>query len=545
MNKTDLKAALARWNQPGAAGFLTFIEDVKPQVPSHGGGHEVYIPTKWELEHIKSALDGGYSTIVWCWPRRHGKTLTNSLLCVWRFMSRQAENIAIVANSEKQVLSTCFKTIRDIIEKTKFTAALVKSGAIVVGADKILFTSTGSTIAAYSNNPASLWGKKLTCAQASEVHEFKNQDIVTALAGSLLDTKGSMLLIDSTVSAKSSYLHTLYELHRKGEDKTVFFSYISYADVEDACAKQPPWIDANNLRFLARTTLPAKFNLLHLNRWSDASNALFPAEILDRCRQQYPLNVTELTKGIGHVVGAGVDRARPFSKHGDATICSCVVKAVLNDEEHFFVLASDQITMSMASGIKKRLSEYHRQHGMKRVCFETYETADLAAWAGDQPFNHESVQPNSDKQLAAFTSLYAAAAEGRLHIHPQFKKLLEEMEIFEHQINKGGRWSFGHPPNKHDDTVFALAWAVYSLRDEELNPYEMRGIACNATGNIARLCPLQGGDIVPLCADQCRSMFQAQQLYQAYLSRAGCAPMSFPDFFRNKVVNIGAHTIRR
>lgn len=545
MNQQQLKAALARWNHPGAAGFLSFIEDIKPRVPSANAGTEIYVPTDWEREEFTRALDGDHNTLVWCWPRRHGKTLANALIVVWRFMSRPSENIAIVANSEKQVLSTCFRTIKGILEQTPALAAQVKSSAIIIGADKIERPATGSVIAAYSSTPASLWGKKLTVAQISEAHEIRNPAVLTALAGSLIDTRGSVLLIDSTVGARKSALYGLYELHQKAEDPKLYFSHIQYADIDDACTRSPAWIDPAQLRSLAKKMLPSEFALYHLNRWQDASNALFPIDVLDRCRLDYAMNVPELTKGAGHVVGAGLDRARPFSKHGDATVTTCVLKVVQDDDDHFFVLASDQVRLSMASGIKARLTDYHRHHGMSRVVLESYETADLSAWCGDQRFNHEAVHPNTDKQVSAFTTLYSAAAEGRLHIAPQFKKLFDEMSIFEYEVRNGGTMSFSHPPGCHDDHVYSLAWAIYALRDVELNPYEMTGIACNASGPVIRLCCLNGGDLLPMCADQCRSAHTALKLYDAYTSRAGCAPMKFDDFFRTKVVNTGSHTLRR
>ena len=528
----------------GSVGFFRFLDEVKPRVPTDKGGFAPYVPGPRERDDIARALDGGYSKLVWCWPRRHGKTTVNALLVLWRFLSLPNENVAIVANSEKQVVDTCFKTIKQTIEQTPAIAALVKGGAIKIGLDRIEYPGTGSIIQAFSSNPAALWGKKLTIAQVSELHEHKDARVLNALAGSLIDTRGSLMLVDSTVGPKKSPLFMLYEMHKSGDPK-VFFSHIEYADLDDACARSPSWIDPAELRSLSKMMLPTEFALYHLNRWQDASNALFPKHVLDLCRDDYPLDVASVTGGAGHVVGAGLDRARPFSKHGDATVTTCVVKVAHDGGDHFYVLASDQVMLSRAGGVKTNLTTYHRKHGMTRAVLENYETADLSAWCGDQPFTHEVVHATPDKQTAAFTSLYGAAAEGRLHIAPCFTKLLAEMEIFEYETRAGGGLRFGHPPGAHDDHVYSLAWAVYALRDVELNPYEIAGIHCHGNGPAVRLCALNGGDWVPPCGEGCRSMLTAHALYRAYRARGHLTPLSFEEFLAVKLKNIGAHTLPR
>src|SRR5690606_25303566 len=71
---------LKRWRQPGSAGFFAFLEDVRPMIPSEKGAFQ---PFEWPNEHAKAevaaALDGDFATVIFLWPRRHGKTLTSAL----------------------------------------------------------------------------------------------------------------------------------------------------------------------------------------------------------------------------------------------------------------------------------------------------------------------------------------------------------------------------------------------------------------------------------------------------------------------------------
>jgi hypothetical protein len=552
----SLSQQIALWRD-GSAGFFRFVQDVQPHVRSHTGGFAPYAIGDRERAEIARALDGqDVSVAVWCWPRRHGKTLASAMLIVWRFMTRPTENIAVVANSEKQVVDTAFRTIREAFEHTPALKAIVKAGSIVVLQDRIELPSTGSIIQAFSSNPSALWGKKLSCAQISELHAApRGDDVFAALAGSLLDTAGSLMLIDSTVGPKSSKLFDLYQAAtRAGDpDPSIAFSHIGYADVEDACRNTPAWLPAVRLRSLSRQMLPHEFALYHLNRWQDAANALFPKGTLDQCVHEYPLDVAALANGSAYVTGAGLDRAFGGSKHGDRTVTACVAKIVLDDDEHLFVLDADAVFLGRLSGLKSRFGEYHREHRITRATLESYGSQDVADWTATQPFagGVEVVHPSRRSKYAAFMSLYQAAAEQRLHVHPKFKALIEELSVFE--VIADGKATdgeaavprFQHPRGAHDDFVHALAWAVYSLRSITLNPYEIEGIHCAGRGADVAMCALNGGGHLPFCGQSCRSMREAARLYSAYVDRKPLQPVGLETFIANKLKNIGAHTVPR
>lgn len=187
---------------------------------------------------------------------------------------------------------------------------------------------------------------------------------------------------------------------------------------------------------------------------------------------------------------------------------------------------------------------------MKRAALEAYNSQDVAAWCGDQSFDHEVIHPTAERQTNAFTALYNAAAEGRLHIHPAHERLLAEMATFDYRLAAGANGAAGAPRFEaskgcHDDHVYSLAWAVYALRDVELNPYEVNGIHCHGDGPAVRLCLLNGGDMLPPCAEGCRSMRAVHALYRGYRDRGHLTPLPFEGFVTAKVRNVGAHTLPR
>lgn len=516
-----------------------------------------YVLSGRERQEVARALDGDeISVAVWCWPRRHGKTLASAIIIVWRFLTRPTENIAVVANSEKQVVDTAFRTIREAFEHTPALKQLINAGTIIVLNDRIELPSTASVIQAFSSNPGALWGKKLTAAQISELHAApRGDEVFAALAGSLLDTAGSLMLIDSTVGPKSSKLYDLYQAATRADDPdtSIAFSHVEYTDVDDACTNAPAWISPSKLRSLSRQMLPHEFALYHLNRWQDAASTLFPADVLNPCIHEYPLDLAKLANGSAVIVGGGLDRAFGGSKHGDKTVTACIAKIALDDDEHLFVLDADSVLLSRLSAIKSRFEAYHREYKMTRATLESYGSQDVADWTATQPYasNVEVVHPSRRTKYAAFTALYQAAAEQRLHIHPKFKSLIAEMRVFE--VLSDGKATdgeaavpkFTHPRGEHDDFVHAVAWAAYSLRSVTLSPYEIDGVHCNGRGIDIEMCALNGGAHIPFCAQSCRSMQQANRLFGAYQSRKPLQPIGFEAFIANKLKNIGAHTVPR
>ena len=188
----------------GSEGFFRWIEDVRPMVPSSKGGFEPYVPGPLERIELTTALDGSYRTIVLCWPRRHGKTLAAALIVCWRFMSRRTQNVAMVANSERQSVDVAFKLVRDILRETPYAAAMVKADKITIAADKIEYPALGNVIQGFPSNPAALFGKKLSIAQVSELHAATSDAAYQALASATIDTDDGLVLVDSTVGSRSS-----------------------------------------------------------------------------------------------------------------------------------------------------------------------------------------------------------------------------------------------------------------------------------------------------------------------------------------------------
>lgn len=534
---------LKQWRR-GADGFLQWVNDMRPRIPSSRGGFEVFNPVDFQREIIYQALaelEPGkwrYQTIAISLPRRHSKTLMMSLLVLWRFTTNTAQNIKVVANSERQTLSTGFKLIKQAILNTPPILEFI--GETNILERLIRYPKLQSVIEAVPNAVAGLYGEKISCAWVTELHAAMNTDVLDVLASSLGDSENSWLLIDSTVDAQGGPLHVLENLYKSGEDPTVFVYRLEYADLDEALEKSPPWINRNWLKSRFKQTLPAYFQSQHLNQRGAAGNNLFAMADIERAKDDLPHPMTkealdEYAHGRAYVVGGGLDRAYFGSIHGDATIWTSVAKIAGVDgaEPEYIVLNQQNILGSFATLIKKEIVKDNERYGLKNTTIESYNAQDIATWAAEMKYPVEIVHAHTVNQIPAFMELYRIVKEGRLKFDKSLDKLAGEMETFVYEL-KGDKPKFGSDKH-HDDRVYSLAWAVYSLRDDELASYELDSISCHSRSNHAPLCYLRTGDMILPCANECVSQKKVEMMFNQHRSNRVESELTLPEFYHAMV----------
>jgi hypothetical protein len=70
--------------------------------------------------------------------------------------------------------------------------------------------------------------------------------------------------------------------------------------------------------------------------------------------------------------------------HGDNTVTTAVLKTLVGEDDHYYVLASDKISFSSAAGIRKAFTRYKKDFNLSRAAIVSYNSQDIAAWCGDQ-----------------------------------------------------------------------------------------------------------------------------------------------------------------
>ncbi len=537
----------------GADGFLAWVRDVQPRIPARKGGFSIFVPAPFQEEAIREALeqvDGKwrYQTIAFSFPRRHSKTTLMALLVCWRFtLFGPGENIVAMANSERQTLSVGFSQVKSIILNTPFI--LQQIGRENVRQYDIINKRLQNKIQAVSCNVAGLYGQKITCGWVSEIHAAVSDEAMQVIASSLGDTEGSWLLIDSTVDGPGGPLHTLEKNHREGKDPTVFVKRVSYADLDEALEKLPPWIDKPWLRGRHLSLLPAVFATQHLNQRVESSTNLFALADIKACQEQIPCPLPvdaldKITEGRRFIVGGGLDRAFFGSIHGDATIWTAVARVADPDdlESHYWVLNQKSFLGSLAHSIKKEISRDNHRYNLASAVFEAYNAQDLYLWAAEQQIPCEVIHATNTAQVPAFMELYRLVKEGRLHFGIGLEALADEMATFMYEL-RGDKPKFGSDKH-HDDRVYSLAWAVHSLRAQELAVYELEDVICDSKSRHAGSCYLRQGDLILPCSQTCEAHKRTEAMWMKHRAARVESDLTLPQFFAAMVNVAGVKAYR-
>ena len=536
-------AQVRAWRK-GADGFLQWLVDIQPRVPSARGGFEVFVPAPFQVDAIRAALEQNpdgtwkYTTIALSYPRRHSKTTLCALLCLWRFTNFTGENVLCIANSERQMTAVGFGLAKKIVLNTPFLLSLIGRDNITLY--KMEFPRLQNTMRTMSCNIAGLYGEKITVGWCSEIHAAANDEAMQVLASSLGDSLNSWLLVDSTVDATGGPLHRLEQLRETGEDPTVFVHRLQYRDLAEAVEKSPPWIRREWLKSRAAQLLPAVFATQHLNQRGAASNNLFALADIERAQDRLPMpftldDLTAIAGGRTFACGGGLDRAYFGSLHGDSTIWTSVAKVAGENgrEPDYYVLNQQSILGSLGTLIKRAIVADSEAYSLQNICIEAYNAQDIATWSVERRLPTEIIHATNTAQTPAFMELYRIVKEGRLHFSDTLKDLAREMGTFLYEL-KADKPRFGSD-KWHDDRVYSLCWAIYSLRQQELAAFVLDSVICKSKSQHARLCYLRSGDMVLLCSQDCPSHRKVDAMFRQYMSRNVESELQLPQFYQSMV----------
>lgn len=462
------------------------------------------------FEVVKGALK--YITVMFSWPRRHGKTQIFSYYDIYRVSNYKNQRITIGSNSAAQSEETAYFWVVSTLLNSPDLRKRVDSGLIQINKERILFHETGSRILRVTSNAASAYGQRISVAHLTELHEAKDRSLYDALAGSVGDSKDGVVLADSTLGAPDNIVWELASLFEDGGDDSLYVSLIQYADLAEALKKSPEWIDRRWLRSRHAQMLPGEFKRFHLNQLAGRADLMFNEEEWQACilpRLCAPLSPEYIRKEICHrminesvLFGAAIDRSQSYSKNPDRTVLTLIAKGFLKekyfkkteqtitdeygdkyktepDNSEYWIVDSLVMPRTDDKKIIKAMRRWDYLYGrIENFVPERYDTDNLSHELERDHFRVEPVFPNTTNQRDAFDVLRQVAVQGRLWIPESLWLLIYEGYHFVVDYSSANPKFGYHQSFKatveingvkqkvflKDDSIYSLAWAIWGLR---------------------------------------------------------------------------------
>jgi hypothetical protein len=465
------------------------------------------------------------------------------MVVLWRLVTQEHFVCQLLGPTEDATRRVQFRLLVKIVENTPGLSALIPVEARY--SFQLVSPLLGGVVQYMATNVSSAFGDRVDCLWVSDLHAHADLSTYAAWQASLLDSEGSQMLIDANVDDEGGPVALLQK--QAEEDPGIFSKYVCYQDYAEYAERAPAWIDRGQAARLEKTSLPPDFRRDILGLRSDVRNSLFPVEVVEACRAGYRapvVDVKSLVAGRAYRVGAGLDRARSLiaGPKGDSSVWITLAKtASPGGEPEYFVLNCHKFLINSSKLIKAEILRDHERYGLHNVIMENFETADLAGWAAESKVPVELMAATDGNQAASLPELYRIAKEGRLHFPAELEELASEMRTFAYTRRKDGRYTFGHVTAAvHDDHVYALNWAVFSLRKEVLNSYEIDGIRCvNRSGARRGVCFLLGGRLELACKVRCAAYAEVAGQWHEYRKFAMESELGLPDFFQTYVRVVG------
>ena len=540
---SKIREKMESWRE-GEKGFYRWLDDVKPRILTRSNRYEEFKPTTKQKRHIKKILKTDkagrfkHTIALNIEPRRHGKSTVFALIVLWLFTSQQNWTCQLLGSTEDACRRVQFNLLKRIINNTPMLRRLIPKEYQF--SYTIVFPELSNQIQFSASNVASAFGDRISLLWISDFHAFTEMGPYNALQASLLDSEDSLCFIDSNVDTTDGHVHALQQEAKL--DKSIYCNYTCYRDFDHYAKEAPAWIDRSKAKRMERTSLPADFKRDILGQRSDAKNALFSAEIIEQCKSKYKIpveSIADLTKGRAYKVGGGLDRAKSLiaGPRGDFTVWTVVAKiANPEGEPEFYILNQRKFLINSSKSIKAQILADHKKYNLDSLILENYEVSEIYSWALEKKIPCELLAATDTNQNASFPEMYRIFKEGRFHFPEILNDFESELSTFTYTRRKSGVYSFGHGSEKfHDDRVYSTNWAIFSLRKEILNLFELNQIQCLNRSNKRQLCVLMGGSLELFCKESCQAFQEVEEMFKQFKQFQLDSELKLPDFFETYV----------
>jgi len=408
-----------------------------------------------------------YSTIVFSWPKREGKSLLSAIIVTWLTTCFTNKKSVVLANSERQAASVIYDEIVGFFRNSPKLQGYTSEEEI--GVKKLTVSVFGNEVICLPCNYRTVQGFAVTGALAvDELHAVQDMRAYNYLSSQT--EMRNVLEVISSQAGSPEQNNPVWRLYNARHETHIYFNYQQ--------GHMAPW--AIDLAHRAKATLtPLEYATLHENSWGGMGQKLFTPELIDIAAMPYDLpqtktNWLDLRRSWAFDkcacdIGLGLDRAG-VGADGDRTVLTAVARFASPDyPAPIYRIIGHEVFLTGAEVeileiVRNWEAIYGRPSG---ILFEQYNCSDIV----EKVRGAELIPPTNMRQRQIFNELHRIFWENRFGFPEncgwdyknQTNGLLKsELLGFEYGMNSNGNIRYGTQKG-HDDTIYSLAWAIEAV----------------------------------------------------------------------------------
>lgn len=413
--------------------------------------------------------------------RGAGKSTASRVFALYT-ACRRPNHTVLVVSSGQRMSSDFGKRINDLIESSKIKNMVKSASASRIeledGSCIVLLPAKPETIRGYHPRTAKGGQGGLSIILDEACFMEQGEEIRAAVEYALITTAigDGQMVIASSPSSVHSWVYPLFLEGQKQREDIISFQWPSTVN---------PEISAEEVERLRQSRTDLEFRAEVLAEWVEGSHGLFTG-LVDRA--VVPSQGRELLDG--EIATLGVDLALSYDDRHDASAFVVLARrespaaSGTSDDllwpyvhpqqangqplVRYRVIELVRLTRATTDTVIEAAQNLVRQYGITRAAVEQYQGKALNDYLVGQGVETELIAPTAANQEITFNDLYNLFRQKLIEIPSDLSPILiDELKAFEYRRGPTGRFSFGHPVGSttmHDDTVYALAWALHAHR---------------------------------------------------------------------------------
>ena len=404
--------------------------------------------------------------------RGAGKSMAARVFALYT-ACRKSNHTVLVVSSGVRMCSEFGKGMLDLLDSSDLKRFVTESGGERItlrNKSRIIFLpAKAATIRGYHPRKSDETTGSLSVILDEACYMEQGEEIRAAVEYAMITTEkdqGRMAIVSSP-SSVHSWVYPLFRDGQEKRDDIISFQWPSTVN---------PEIREEEIERLRRSHTELEFRAEVMAEWVEGSHGLF-AGLID------PVIVAHAARQLreGEIATLGADLALSYDDSHDASALVVLARYgvsmeaeedlpwpyVQSEEETQFgyrVVDVVRLTRADTNEIHCEAGRLVERYGITHAAVEQYQGKSLADYLTALGVQTELIAPTAVAQQIIFNALYNLFRRKEIEIPDDvLETLISELKAFQYRREATGRFSFGHPEGSrtvHDDTVYALAWAL-------------------------------------------------------------------------------------